>query len=33
LSVATFFSKIIPVLVGDTALVLTSRHAGRGQTF
>ena len=32
LSVATFFSKIIPVLVGHTGLVLTSRHAGWGKT-
>jgi hypothetical protein len=32
LSVATFFSKTIPVLVGHTGLVLTSRHAGWGKT-
>jgi hypothetical protein len=32
LSVAINFSRTIPVLVGHTGLVLTSRHAGWGKT-
>ena len=31
-SVATNFSRTIPVLVGDTGLVLTSSHDGWGKT-